>query len=753
MKRTQKKWLGIGVLSSAVRRGAKHAVFLAALVASASASFGAAKVDASSFAKKMGIVFSGYKGGETLTDFPVLVKLSSAKGFDYSACASGGGDLRFALEDGTLLSHEVDTWDATGISLVWVKVPSFTSTTAIYVYYGYTGSSIPAVSAGDVWSNGFAGVWHLGETALPLLESSGVSTPFSEATGSSVAYNYAGAVGGAVDLYSNGGRYGGLFADDDDDLDGFSNITIECWLRQAMVPDEAISSLIQKVDSDGSQHSYRVTNPDKTTNVNFVLGSTGAAPKAEDTGTSAQAKSHLALQELQTWHHVAFTYAYADRKTATYHDGTNYWSNTGYWNLGGNIFAGSTRLSLGCWTSGARAFAGQIDELRISKVARSADWIKATRDCVADDDFCSFFFFDSTWDDYDRKFTITFPSISGTLENFPVLVRIAKYDQASGTGIVGFDYADCRAEDGGDLRFADANGDLLASEVDTWDTTGTSLVWVKVPSLSSGTKITCYYGSAKPNHVSASDVWDDDYVAVWHLGESALPLRESSGVGPHFTASSGTGINFATSGVVGGAVGMNSSNTKSSVIADDDDDCEGFRSFTFEYWFRPAVSGSESVSWRGLIAKLETGSSERSYRVQSVSNGNIGLYISTNGTSYAIEGLNHLPTPVAGTWGHNAFTYDSSSYTITTWNNGGWYWDSKGFYKLNDPVYSGPGKIYLGAIPNGNFYPGVVDELRISKVARSADWIKATYDTAASASFAAYGAVRSNSKGLCIIVR
>lgn len=742
----------IGSVQRCCRRwcGAKRAFFLAVLTAAASAAFGAAKVDASSFAKKMGIVFSGYRGGETLTDFPVLVKLSSAKGFDYSACASGGGDLRFALEDGTLLSHEVDTWDATGTSLVWVKVPSFTPTTAIYVYYGYTGSSIPAVSLGDVWSNGFAGVWHLGESALPLKESSGVSTPFSEATGSSVAYNYLGAVGGAVDLYSNGGRYGGLFAADDDDLDGFSNITIECWLRQAMVPEEGISSLMQKAESGSSEYSYRVTNPDKTSTVNFVLGSTGSAPTAEDTGSSAQAKSHLALQELQTWHHVAFTYAYSGKTTATYHDGTNYWTNTGYWNLGGNIFAGSARLSLGCWTSGARAFAGQIDELRISKVARSADWIKATRDCVADDGFCSFFF-DSTWDDYGKKFTITFPSISGTLENFPVLVRIAEYDQASGTGIVGFDYADCRLEDGGDLRFADENGGLLASEVDTWDTTGTSLVWVKVPSLSSGTKITCYYGCSKPNHVSTSDVWDDNYVAVWHLGESALPLRESSGVGPHFTMSSGTGINFATSGVVGGAVGMDISDTSSSVIADDDDDCEGFRSFTFEYWFRPAVSGSGDMAWKGLFAKLETGTSERSYRVQSLGNGNIGLYVSTNGTSYAIEGLNHLPAPVADTWSHNAFTYDSSSYTITTWNNGGWYWDSQGYYKLNDPVYSGIGKIYLGAIQGGKFYPGVVDELRISKVARSVDWIKTTYDTVNNASFAAYGAVRSN--GFCIIVR
>ena len=42
MKRTQKKWLGTGVLSSAVRRGAERAFFLAVLTASASAAFGAA---------------------------------------------------------------------------------------------------------------------------------------------------------------------------------------------------------------------------------------------------------------------------------------------------------------------------------------------------------------------------------------------------------------------------------------------------------------------------------------------------------------------------------------------------------------------------------------------------------------------------------------------------------------------------------------------------------------------------------------
>ena len=41
---------------------------------------------------------------------------------------------------------------------------------------------------------------------------------------------------------------------------------------------------------------------------------------------------------------------------------------------------------------------------------------------------------------------------SSTLENFPVLVRIAENDAESGTGIQGFSYADCAA-DGADILF------------------------------------------------------------------------------------------------------------------------------------------------------------------------------------------------------------------------------------------------------------------------------------------------------------
>ena len=54
----------------------------------------------------------------TLSNFPLLVRLSAARqiGFNPADCGTGGADLRFALSDGTLLSHEIDTWSTTGSS-------------------------------------------------------------------------------------------------------------------------------------------------------------------------------------------------------------------------------------------------------------------------------------------------------------------------------------------------------------------------------------------------------------------------------------------------------------------------------------------------------------------------------------------------------------------------------------------------------------------------------------------------------------
>ncbi len=54
---------------------------------------------------------------------------------------------------------------------------------------------------------------------------------------------------------------------------------------------------------------------------------------------------------------------------------------------------------------------------------------------------------------------------------------------------------------------------------------------------------------------------------------------------------------------------------------------------------------------------------------------------------------------------------------------------------------------------SANAYPGSLDELRISNVARSADWVGATYRTIAdNAAFTTYGAVKDNNPNLATVV-
>ena len=136
-------------------RGAIFATICAAALIGA----GTAKadpVDWTQYERSFNISFPGYQGTTTLENFPVLVKLSAElNDFKYAKCADGA-NLRFADSDGNLIPHEIDTWDPSGTSLVWVKVPSLTKETVIKVFYGYKGSGEqPAVTASDVWSNGW----------------------------------------------------------------------------------------------------------------------------------------------------------------------------------------------------------------------------------------------------------------------------------------------------------------------------------------------------------------------------------------------------------------------------------------------------------------------------------------------------------------------------------------------------------------------------------------------------------------------
>ena len=100
-----------------------------------------------------------------LTNFQVLVRLSETRqsGFLYADCGENGSDIRFALPDGTLLAHEVDTWNTSGESLVWVNISNLTAATTFRMYWKpRQGVELPVVEPALTWPQ-YAGVWHFND--------------------------------------------------------------------------------------------------------------------------------------------------------------------------------------------------------------------------------------------------------------------------------------------------------------------------------------------------------------------------------------------------------------------------------------------------------------------------------------------------------------------------------------------------------------------------------------------------------------
>ena len=117
---------------------------------------------------------AGFTGYYELENFPLLVRISPERieGFSYDDCAANGADISFVLEDGTLLAHEVDTWNPQGESVVWVSLPKFGQQTTFY--FRWKDAAPPEVDSTAVWTKaGYVGVWHFSEASGDAADSSG----------------------------------------------------------------------------------------------------------------------------------------------------------------------------------------------------------------------------------------------------------------------------------------------------------------------------------------------------------------------------------------------------------------------------------------------------------------------------------------------------------------------------------------------------------------------------------------------------
>jgi PKD repeat protein len=292
------------------------------------------------------LVFNASAPTTALVDFPVLVKLDASR-IDYASAQPGGADLRFVDADGvTLLPYEIEQWVSGGTSYVWVKVPRVdagSTTDHVWMYYGNAGATAGA-NGTAVWS-GFRGVWHL--------------TGFADATGLGHAgvnqgstLESAGRIGQAR-RFSGSSQYVQVAHAADLAFAATGSYTLSAWAKLDKVPGAA-NGVVTKSRNVSPWYGISIAQGKRWT---------ALAPSANIAGAVAATG----------WSHVVVVQDGAAGARRLYVNGV----------LSGS---GSARAADGTgplWFGGSAGvneyLAGVVDEVRLSGVARSADWVAAER--------------------------------------------------------------------------------------------------------------------------------------------------------------------------------------------------------------------------------------------------------------------------------------------------------------------------------------------------------------------------------------
>ena len=330
---------------------------LALVLAAVSAAGTVLAADFGPWAKQANIRFQSYNRPETLTNFPVLVVLSTnIPGFSYADfSSSAGADLRFGTNRFSELNYEIEKWNTNGASYVWVQVPRLADTnTTIYAFWGRATATQPTYTTnGATWDSSYVAVWHMSDTnALDstINRNNGVSHN---------TVNDAGLADGAQALpdasHPNATNY--ISVATSTSLDSITaGVTLEAWvyLRAA----KNFPMVIQR--------------PTDSFSLRFSGGS--QQPQANVTPSGADWISSPSAISLNQWHQLAFTYNGAGNVERLLVDGQVVASQTASGSL--SAHQGQT-LYIGRRDDGY-PFYGSMDEVRMSKQGRSTNWVWAT---------------------------------------------------------------------------------------------------------------------------------------------------------------------------------------------------------------------------------------------------------------------------------------------------------------------------------------------------------------------------------------
>lgn len=289
---------------------------------------------------------------ENLNEIPVLLRLHTGN-FSFPNAREDGSDIRFIAGDDKLpLKFHKELYDpASEMALFWVRVPRILAGSKgdfIWMYYGNKSAVAPQDQAGTFDVNQ-ALVYHLDESeGRPKDETAYANHPsdFSAEAGLPAV------IANGVSFNGSGDK---IVIPRSTSLNFTTGFTFSAWVR------------IGQPQNDSCLFSWQ----DARQALVIGIDLTKVYCKVMDGGQTLATEKTADLP-LESWHLVSVA-AEPSKRVTVYVDGIE----MTWLNLPGPIPEPAADMSVGGTLDGDHLFAGDIDEIEISKIARPAGWIRA----------------------------------------------------------------------------------------------------------------------------------------------------------------------------------------------------------------------------------------------------------------------------------------------------------------------------------------------------------------------------------------
>jgi len=320
-----------------------------------------------SFYKNITIDHTKVSGSGSLTDFPFLLSiLDSDLHYDVQL---DGADIAFAITN-IWLDHEIElfnpAYSPTEAQLIaWIRIPSLSTSvdTVVSMYYG-NATMNSRQNPVSVWNDDYKAIWHMSDNPFNTInDSTSNDNDGTTFGGMDSSDQVSSKIGGGISL---DGLDDFILIPHSPSIDITGNqITLEAWINLAQVPPSADAAVMVKAPSDNvERYMLGVDGGVSPSRVNQRITASISGYRRYDVGSLYQ----------DSWTHICVVY-----------DGTLEDSNRFFVYINGALisalYAAGTissttgDLNIGRRMSTSRWLYGIIDELRISSVARSDDWL------------------------------------------------------------------------------------------------------------------------------------------------------------------------------------------------------------------------------------------------------------------------------------------------------------------------------------------------------------------------------------------